>query len=285
MHLAVIIFVTISITSSTEATNESLVQDCEVGEHLPCPYFHNYVKLPAGKHVAEIELGDGSEMKHYQGLYITKKEHYSRNCSYGVFLFHRETVCQQGNITAFLPFGQNTTIVTLIGGETEELSLGEFQMTFEYELEQICSYYVFVRESIAKVIFRAEYDAQCDLVPKAMLEATLLARRTQLQHYCTDDCRVAAEDADYYCNGSSLFLYWPVQIVNHQKSTEDVVSELTSKLPLALDLKALEIYSNQQSNHIIAAKKNSEGEYLSIGVALTCPGGKMIFNAVESCPE
>jgi len=62
------------------------------------------------------------------------------------------------------------------------------------------------------------------------------------------DCRVAAEDADYYCNGSSLFLYWPVQIVNHQKSTEDVVSELTSKLPLALDLKALEIYSNQQSN-------------------------------------
>jgi len=36
---------------------------------------------------------------------------------------------------------------------------------------------------------------------------------------------------------------------------------------------------------IIAAKKNSEGEYLSIGVALTCPGGKMIFNAVESCPE
>jgi len=58
-------------------------------------------------------------------------------------------VCQQGNITAFLPFGQNTTIVTLIGGETEELSLGEFQMTFEYELEQICSYYVFVRGELA----------------------------------------------------------------------------------------------------------------------------------------
>jgi len=54
-------------------------------------------------------------------------------------------VCQQGNITAFLPFGQNTTIVTLIGGEKKELPVGEFQMTFEYEFEQICSYYVFVR--------------------------------------------------------------------------------------------------------------------------------------------